>query len=363
MSIEWTEPTRTSAAPALWELPATNPRTPEPVAAFAPPALDEAPTQVHRPLQAAEVPTQLHRPVPDAELPTQIHRPVPAAQAPHHGVVPPAGMAAPQPMASAEHPLAVASLGRRAVGHLLDAIILGVVGGLLVWGIDALLGLSTTSERADGSPAAVLAGLAYVVLVACVQFTYRTVPALEGMRGQSLGQRALGVRFVRVDGTRASAGLAMRRAAAAVGPSALLTAIVGLVTSTVASTPLLVVGLLIVVAYPVVDLLIMPLAGLGRQTLHDRMAGTVVVDAGSMAPAPGEQPATIVGRPRTAATWSFSIGSTLIVVVSLLLLLLLASIGAAAEASMLDSYDTLESAPYSYASPASFEGAAADPCR
>jgi uncharacterized RDD family membrane protein YckC len=153
------------------------------------------------------------------------------------------------------------SLGRRAAAAMLDAVVI-VVGWLAVFFTFALaLGIAigfwegatepeapdVEAEEAAGDAFDQAAGAVAVVAAIVVPLVYFT--ALEGVFGATLGKRLLGLRVIRADGSPTSVARAFVRA-------------IGRVLS-------IAIGFL---GYA------FALASERRQTLHDLLADTVVVD-------------------------------------------------------------------------------------
>lgn len=131
----------------------------------------------------------------------------------------------------------LASYGSRVVGYLLDGVILLVASLALSWLIHVTTGASYSS------PAVSLVSLA-------ITFGYATI--LIARNGQTVGMGVAKIRCVTLDGAPLSQGRAAGRSAMAI--------VIGFVPY---------VGMLVDLLFPVWDR--------RRQTLHDKVAGTVVV--------------------------------------------------------------------------------------
>lgn len=238
---------------------------------------------------------------------------------------PPAGFGAPEDIflrsSAAVGPggsgaVVVATLRRRAGAAALDGVIVGLVTfvvvliGLIVAAV-ANGGDASFSARAEaGASSGQLLGLAAVWgFGSLIPLLYWLIlPAREGLwRGRTIGKKQLDLQIIAADGTALTARAARIRALAFGGPQLVLL-VAGPVLDAIANTPplftFLALGLGTV--YSLVDLVICPASGFSRRTLHDHLAGTVVVDCRTAPPfdpaaaaAPAVPPA---GRPKTAAT-------------------------------------------------------------
>lgn len=146
--------------------------------------------------------------------------------------------------------LDLAGAGARLGGNLIDSLVMGFGAGLLVAVILPLVlaGMGTAPRgHGHGGPSIallLLVELGVILLVACYE------PLMLAARGQTLGKMAVGIKVVRPDLRPISRGQAWGRG----------------------------LGRLLLGFIPFVGLIdVLMVFSARRQTLHDRMAGTIVV--------------------------------------------------------------------------------------
>jgi uncharacterized RDD family membrane protein YckC len=175
-----------------------------------------------------------------------------------------------------------ASLRRRVAAHLLDAIVVGLVGFAIAMLVSALLGPALTFDmHADGSalialdPGRFLVQAAAATLASGLYFT----GAWAGPWMATAGQRALGLRVVAATTTDGRLG-----ARQALVRWLLLGAPFGLLAALVIDTAVL-WTLVVAIAFAwTVTLLVSARRNAERRGLHDRFAGSIVLRS---SPSPG----------------------------------------------------------------------------
>jgi uncharacterized RDD family membrane protein YckC len=216
----------------------------------------------------------------------------------------------------------VASLARRAAAALLDGLVFVAAafvflliaaianGGHFHYSVGVMRD-STSSELLSAS--AVLGGVWLVPLV-----YWAVAPQLGKAAGRSLGMRSMKVRVVGADGTPATSRALWTRSAVLVAPFT-IGAIVGPLLDAAASTPPFITLAFVAVAYLslLVDVVLAPLRGELRQTLADRVAGTVVIDDRYASPAEPGTPLLVAGRPRTNDTSIYGLVSGTLIAAAL----------------------------------------------
>jgi uncharacterized RDD family membrane protein YckC len=113
------------------------------------------------------------------------------------------------------------TVGRRIGAQVIDSILLGVVF--------VVVGVATGGGESGHGSASVHLGSAATLAFLAICFAYYT--ACEGTTGQTLGKRLLGIRVVRVDGSRPSLGQAAARTLLRIVDVLPLLYIVGLITA------------------------------------------------------------------------------------------------------------------------------------
>ncbi len=142
---------------------------------------------------------------------------------------------------SAQVATELAGFWRRLVAYVLDAIIIGVIGAV----IGAIIGLITGNSDTTGTT---IRGGVIGLVIQLIYFGY----FWSRPDGQSIGYMALGIRLIRVDGSRISPALAALRA------------LLIYLSFALCLVPAIISAFMI---------------GLGRQkqAIHDVMVGTVVL--------------------------------------------------------------------------------------
>lgn len=246
----------------------------------------------------------------------------------------------------------VATLRRRTAAGFLDSMVatpvMGVLAGL-VWladrGLakDLLSGIAITNAA---TPTRLLwAGAAGWLILSVSCLLVSTIPASRSgdWRGQTFGERALGIRLLRRDGSLPSVPLIWCRGllVSAIFGGGLVA--LGLILDVVAGTqPVMTNALLITVQVLIVITVLYGFAGDERRLLHDRLFGTVVArtslrvhqieigadeavtPASASASSLGGKP---VGRPRTNGTWLLG-GAALLMQLCFVTFLVVVAVGA-----------------------------------
>jgi uncharacterized RDD family membrane protein YckC len=88
--------------------------------------------------------------------------------------------------------MAVAGIGSRLLAQIVDLLCLGVIGGLLVWALSAILSTFNVSST----------GVLVILLSSSTLFVVGYFAIPEGLAGgRTIGKRTLGIRVVMVDGS------------------------------------------------------------------------------------------------------------------------------------------------------------------
>lgn len=111
-------------------------------------------------------------------------------------------------------------LGRRIGAYVIDSILLGIVF--------VILGLATGGGSSSDNGASIKLGGGATLLFVVISFAYFIV--CEGMTGQTLGKRLLGIRVVNQDGSRVSFGASFIRNILRIVDALPVLYIVGLIT-------------------------------------------------------------------------------------------------------------------------------------
>lgn len=231
----------------------------------------------------------------------------------------------------------VASLGRRALAYLLDGLSLAavtIVVAILVLIVGAAasggsFSFDVTADEYSSAGDLVAFAATFAALLAVPLLYWTVVPARPGLwRGRSVGKRTLDLQVISVDGTAVTPRQARRRGLVFVGP-AFAAVIVGPLLDAAAGTPPLFTFLLLGGSYvfTLADIVVAPLRGELRRSIHDRVAGTVVVDART-APAfapthegDGDASAALrtppIARPRSGSTWLYGGAGALLIVLAI----------------------------------------------
>jgi uncharacterized RDD family membrane protein YckC len=172
---------------------------------------------------------------------------------------------------------ALAPIWKRFVALFLDGLILGVIGlvvGLLFGGGTGFnfLNFNTTTPTLNTG-----AYLAYSVLTTAIQMGYYIY--FYSTTGQTLGKKVMGVRVIRRDQRPLDIQTGVRRMAIGIGLGVLGMLITAINSSTASAGALGIFGLL-ALGLSLINLLdyLWPLWDRERQTLHDKIANTVVVN-------------------------------------------------------------------------------------
>jgi uncharacterized RDD family membrane protein YckC len=112
------------------------------------------------------------------------------------------------------------------VGRRIGAM---VIDGVLFVAVFVLLGLATGGGSASHGHAAIHLGTAGTLVWLGIVYAYHFV--CEATTGQTLGKKAVGIRVVSLDGTKASAGAVLVRTLLRLVDSLPILYIVGLVTT------------------------------------------------------------------------------------------------------------------------------------
>lgn len=232
-------------------------------------------------------PLSLAKPAPPTPEPTPTPRSMPV----------PSWASGSRPVEPRSAPLQVASLWRRATGMLWAALWFfrgGVLLLLVVLGAARALGADVVTFWNDER------GTALVDLVICVLMI--VMPLTRSVRhepGSSLAQLAFQTEVAMLDGTRVTARASLVRSTALIGPFLLgcgVWPLAGL--SEALPDGLILLAGIAVYGWVLADIGIAPLIGEQRRTLHDRLAGTVVVEIGAQRAPLDDRPRSIGTRPR-----------------------------------------------------------------
>lgn len=172
-------------------------------------------------------------------------------------------------------PPPTASVRRRLAAHVLDSVLVAVVGIGVAWLVAAALPALSVSDRQDGTLQLVVDPLRLAVqalAVATIGAVYFGWSWSEP-RGATLGQRALGLRVLDVTGASGlGTGHALARWAATGIP-------LGVVAAAVVEIPVAWLAVAALIALWTFALLVSTWRSPRRRGLHDRLAGSVVVRA------------------------------------------------------------------------------------
>jgi uncharacterized RDD family membrane protein YckC len=169
-----------------------------------------------------------------------------------------------------------ASIRRRLLAHVLDSIVVAVLGLVVAALVSALLPALSVAEGSDGTlrlvvdPVRLVAQSLTVAVLSGAYFTW----SWSSRPAATPAQRALGVRVIAAtDGTRLTAGRAALRWAATGVP-------LGIVAAALVEAPAAWLAVVALAGAWTIALLISARRHPHRRGLHDRIAGSVVVRSG-----------------------------------------------------------------------------------